>query len=275
MTALAANLSLSNHVALVTGSGRGLGRAIADRLAEFGAAVAIHDVSATAPAEFGEAKDLAEVAAQIGAARGVRTTAVTGDIASEGDVASFVERVEATLGPISILVNNAGGDIALRGGKPRPNTGMGIPLEDVRAIFDRNLIGTMVVCRAVVARMIERRRGSVVCVGSLAAHEGFTEGVAYAVAKAAVVHWARCLAKEVRPAGVRVNVVSPGPTKTARFLVTREVDAAMMDEGASPLIRYGNPREVADAVAFLASDNANFISGQVLRVDGGSQLSPA
>src|SRR5579872_7276501 len=103
---------LAGQVALVTGSGRGLGRAIAERLAEAGANVAIHDISQEAPAEFGEAKDLSEVAGQIAGRYQVRTVDVTGNIASEEQVRAMIQRIESSLGPIDILVNNAGGDIA-------------------------------------------------------------------------------------------------------------------------------------------------------------------
>lgn len=266
--------SLNGQIALVTGSGRGLGRAMAERLAELGADVAIHDISNDAPAEFGEARDLREVAEQIAAANSVRTVSVTADIGSEDQVRAMVQNVEAALGPITLLVNNAGGDIALRGGKPKPNDALNVPMEDVRAILDRNLIGTMIVSRAVVPGMIERQKGAVVFIGSAAAHMGTSESVAYAVAKAGVVHFCRCLALELRPHGVRANVISPGPTKSARFLVTRPINQELAKEGVS-LVRYGNPRDIAHAVAFLCSEEAGFITGQVLRVDGGFLVTPA
>jgi len=246
---------------------------MAERLAEAGADVAVHDINKLAPAEFGEAKDLDDVAAQIASKYGVRCVAVTADIANEEQVRTTVQKIESSLGPITLLVNNAGGDIAARGGKPKPNDALNIPMEDVRAMFDRNLIGTMIVTRAVVPAMIQRQKGSVVFIGSGAAHMGCTDGVAYAVAKAGVVHFCRCLALALRPHGVRANVVSPGPTKTARFLVTRPIDQQLAIEGVS-LERYGNPHEIADAVAFLCGGDAAFITGQVLRVDGGWLVTP-
>jgi 3-oxoacyl-[acyl-carrier protein] reductase len=170
---------------------------------------------------------------------------------------------------VSILVNCAGGDIAAKGGKPKPNDALNIPMVDVRAIMDRNLIGTIIVCRRICPGMAERKSGSVINIASMAAHIGVTDGVAYAVAKAAIVQWTRCLAVTLRPQGVRVNAVSPGPTKSARFLVTRTIDPKMADESV-PLSRYGKPDEIADAVAFLAGPQSRFISGQTLRVDGGS-----
>jgi len=181
--------TLKGEIALVTGSGRGLGRAMAQRLAELGASVAIHDISQEAPAEFGEAKNLDDAAAQIAADTGAKTTAVTGNIADEAQVAAMIEKIERNLGPVSILVNNAGGDIALRGGKPKPNNGLGVPMEDARAIFDRNIIGTMIVCRAVCPGMAKRKGGAVINIASAAAHFGVDDGVAYAVAKAAIVEW--------------------------------------------------------------------------------------
>lgn len=262
--------SLKGQVALVTGSGRGMGCAIARRLAELGADVAIHDISHTAPAEFGEAKDLDEVCTNF-AKLGVRSISTVADIASEEQVRAMVEKVEGSLGPISILVNNAGGDIAKRGGKPKPNDALNIPLEDVQALFDRNYIGTFLVCRHVCPRMVQRKRGSVINLASLAAHFAVTDGVHYAAAKAAIVQFSQCLALDLRPHGVRVNVISPGPTKTARFLVTRVVDPQLMDE-SHPLIRYGKPEDVAEAIGFLASEAGRFISGQVLKVEGGLSL---
>jgi 3-oxoacyl-[acyl-carrier protein] reductase len=261
---------LAGRVALITGSGRGLGRTIAQHLAHLGAALAIHDLSETAPSEYGEAATLSEATQRL-LGPGGRGIAVTGDITDERAIQRMVASVQSQLGPISILVNCAGGDIGAHGTKPNPNGATAFQLEDARAVIDRNLLGTMLMCRAVAPGMAERQQGTIVNIASVAAHYGSSSEVAYACAKAGVVHYTRCLAAEVREAGVRVNCVSPGPAKTARFLATREHDSTMMQEGPS-LRRYATAAEIADAVAFLVSDRARFISGQVLRVDGAAGL---
>ncbi len=259
-------------VALVTGSGRGLGWHIAGKLAAAGAAVAIHDISEEAPAQYGEAESLTAVARAL-AANGRPAIGVTGDITDEAAVARMVRDVEARLGPISILINCAGGDIGAAGGKPSPNGALDISMADMRAVMDRNFLGTFLMCRAVVPGMIARQRGSVVNFGSLNGQMGVSPEVVYACAKAAILHYTRCLAVETRPHGVRVNAISPGPAMTARFLATRATDPRMRAEGPS-LDRYATPAEIADVVTFLAAEQSRFMSGQVLRVDGGLTVFP-
>ena len=263
---------LSGRTALVTGSGRGLGRAIADRLAELGANLVLHDVNEEAPSRYGEFASLADSAQQLSAQHSVSVLPVTADIADPAAVRAMAAHVHAAVGTLDILVNCAGGDIGAQGGKPNPNDALHISYEDMRALIDRNLLGTMLVSQAFCIPMAERGRGSVVNIASGAAHFGTSPEVVYSSIKAAVVHYTRCLAYELRPRGVRVNAVSPGPTKTARFLVTRKLDEAKLDPQQTSLDRYAEPAEIADAVAFLAGDAARFVHGQILRVDGGLTL---
>jgi len=264
---------LSGKIAFVTGSGRGLGRVMAERLAELGADVAIHDISWTAPAKYGEAPDLDAVAKEI-ARHGGRVVAVSGNIGDKSAVAAMKAEIEDKLGPVDILVNCAGGDIGASGGKPNPNNALDVSFDDIKVLTENNLIGTMLVCQAFVPPMVKAGGGSVVNIASAAAHMGVTPEVVYSTLKAAVVHYTRCLAKELMTEGVRVNAVSPGPTKTARFQATRVVKPEMMDSSAKSLVRYAEPAEIAEAVAFLAGPRSKFINGQVLRVDGGLTLFP-
>jgi 3-oxoacyl-[acyl-carrier protein] reductase len=266
----AGDAPLAGKIALVTGSGRGLGHMVAEYLANLGAAVAIHDISEDAPAQYGEAPNLSAAAAAL-AGDGGRAIGVTGDITSEADIARLVGQVEQQLGNISILVNCAGGDIGAAGTKPDPNGALDISLADAMAVFQRNFIGTMLMCRAIAPGMAARSEGTIINFGSLNGHQGVSPEVVYGCAKAAIVHYTRCLALEMRPHGVRVNVVSPGPAKSARFLATRQTDPRMMAEGPS-LDRYATPAEIADVVAFLATEQSRFMTGQVLRVDGGIGL---
>jgi len=264
---------LSGRTALVTGSGRGLGRAMAERLAANGANVAVHDMDWDQPAKYGEFRDLGEVAEKVGA-HGTRVTAVTGNIGDRDAVAKMKADIDAALGEVHILVNCAGGDIGASGNKPRPNNALDVAFEDIKVLTDNNLIGTMLVCQAFVPPMVRAGTGSVVNVASAAAHMGCSPEVVYSTLKAAVVHYTRCLAKELIDAGVRINAVSPGPTKSARFQATRVVDPDRMDSAKTSLNRYAEPEEIADAVAFLAGPRAKFINGQVIRVDGGLTLFP-
>jgi 3-oxoacyl-[acyl-carrier protein] reductase len=262
---------LSGKIAFVTGSGRGLGNAMAMRLAELGADVAVHDLDWTAPAKYGESENLGVVARKI-EKLGVRSVAVMGNIGDKAVGAAMKREIEAKLGMVDVLVNCAGGDIGASGGKPNPNTALDISFEDIQTLINNNLIGTMLMCQTFVPPMAAAGRGCVVNIASSAAHIGVSPEVVYATLKAAIVHYTRCLAKELMNDGVRINAVSPGSTKTARFQATRVVDPQRMDSSGRSFDRYAEPGEIADAVAFLASERAKFVNGQTLRVDGGFSL---
>ncbi len=265
---------LAGQVAWVTASARGLGRAIAERLARCGAAVAVHSRSDRTAAEFGEAPSTRHVAEEI-ASFGAAVTTVFADISDPDQARTAAETIERELGPIDILVNNAGGDIGAQG-RPDPNDATGISDEDVRAVLDRNLMTTLHACRAVSPRMVERGGGRIVNIGSVDAFLAQTHGAIYAAAKAGQAHYTRCLAGQLRQHNITVNMVAPGGSPSGRFVATGQADPKLLGAMDRPtLIRYAHPDEIARAVQFFVSPLAAFVSGQILRVDGGQQLSPA
>jgi 2-hydroxycyclohexanecarboxyl-CoA dehydrogenase len=241
---------LSGKVALVTGAARGIGFAIAMRLAEEGARVAIADVN-----DHGAV----EAAGRIGkATMGVRID-VTNAVSIAAGVAAVVER----LGPIDVLVNNAGWD------KVEPF------VKSEEATWDKvialNLKGPIACARAVVDSMIERRSGKIISISSDAGRVGSVGEAVYAGAKAGIIGFSKTLARELARYGINVNVVCPGPTNTALF---QEMSGGNEKLAASlihaiPLGRLGEPEDLAGAVAFLASDDASFVTGQTLSVSGG------
>jgi len=271
---------LSGKVAWVTGSSRGIGRAIAERLATLGAAVAIHGSSQGSPGAFGEGGTLDALADEIAGSTGARVIAACGDLTDPSRVAQVADEVRRHLGSIDILVNCAGGDIGAQGtrapdaGKPARNDAVFISVEDLRTVLDRNLLTCILCCREVAPEMMERRSGRIVNIGSIAGLFGHEQSAIYATAKAAVHEYSRCLADQLRPFNVAVNVVAPGDTVTGRFMASRPTEEAMMVRGGT-LVRYGWPEEVARAVEFLVAESTTYITGQVLRVDGGKQTWPA
>jgi 2-hydroxycyclohexanecarboxyl-CoA dehydrogenase len=241
---------LSGKVALVTGAARGIGFAIAMRLAEEGARVAIADIN-----DHGAV----EAAARIGKATiGIRID-VTDTVSIAAGVAAVVER----LGPIDALVNNAGWD------KVEPF------VKSEEATWDKvialNLKGPIACARAVVDSMIERRSGKIISISSDAGRVGSVGEAVYAGAKAGIIGFSKTLARELARFGINVNVVCPGPTNTPLFqeMSGGNEKLATSLKHAIPLGRLGEPEDLAGAVAFLASEDASFITGQTLSVSGG------
>ncbi len=264
---------LEGQVALVTGAGRGLGRAFAERLAALGCAIGVHGRRETGPAEYGEGTTLTATAEAIAADFGVPAMPILGDLTIASEVERVLDQVTERLGPLDIVVHNAGGDIAAAGGKPDPNDAVHIKEVDVRAVLDSNLLSTILVGQAAARRMMPRRTGRIVTVSSVAAFLGREQGAIYATSKAAVVHYTRCLAAELRSHNITVNSIAPGDTRTGRYLGTRAVDPARLVE-ADTLERIALVDEVARVVELFAGPMGAFVSGQVLRVDGGSQCWP-
>lgn len=261
---------LEGQVALVTGAGRGLGRAFAERLAALGCSIGVHGMRERGPAEYGEGTTLTETAAEIAKTFNVKAVPVLGDLTQSDQVERVVATTIEKLGPLEIVVHNAGGDIAAAGGKPNPNDAVLIKQEDVRAVLDRNLLTTIFVCQHASRRMMERKSGRILTISSIAAFKGNENGAIYSTSKAAVVEYTRCLAVQLRPHNINVNSLAPGDTRTGRFLGTRAVDQnRMVEEGT--LDRIALVDEVARVVEFFAGPLGAFVTGQVLRVDGGSQ----
>jgi 3-oxoacyl-[acyl-carrier protein] reductase len=259
---------LEGRVALVTGAGRGLGRAFAERLAALGCAVAVHGRREHGPAEYGEGTTLTDTAQQVAARFGVPAVPVLADLTQAEEAERLLRTVADRLGPPYVLVHNAGGDIGHAGGKPDPNDAVMVAEPDVRAVLDRNLLSTIFLCQHAARGMVARREGRIVTVSSVAAFRGRAQGAIYATAKAAVVHYTRCLADQLRPHNVTANCIAPGDTRTGRFLGTRAVDPARLAEGGT-LDRIAQVDEVARAVEVFAGPLGDFVTGQVLRVDGG------
>ena len=274
------NERLQGKVAWVTGSSRGIGRVVAAHLAGLAAKVVVHGTTATSARALGEADSLQAVADEIAEDTGAEVFAAPADLTSEQAVRDVVASIRDRFGRIDILVNNAGGDIGTKGvtgeraGKPVVNDGVEVSLEDVRIVLDRNLMSCILVCHEVVPEMIERNAGWIVSIGSIAGLSGHPSEVIYGTAKAAMHEYTRCLAAQLRPHGVYANVIAPGEIITPRFVASRPTrEDRKVTTGA--LTRYGWPEEIARTVEFLVTEDSSYITGQVLRVDGGAQIFPA
>jgi 3-oxoacyl-[acyl-carrier protein] reductase len=240
-------IDLSGKVALVTGSTRGIGRAIAETLAGAGARVAV----------VGRDLPRAEAAAaEIG--HGARGFAC--DVSDTAQVSALVTDVEAAFGTLDILVNNAG--------LTRDNVIMRLKDEDWDAVIDANLRGAFASIRAASRGMMKRRSGRIINISSVVGVIGNRGQANYAASKAGLIGLTKSVAKELASRNILCNAVAPG------FIAT-DMTAALGDdqraalEGQIPLARLGSPADIASAVAFLASDHAAYITGQVLVVDGG------
>ncbi len=270
---------LTERVAWITGSSRGLGRVMAEELCRLGARVAVHGTRENSPLTFGEGESMSQVAADVASSNDGETMPVWGDMPDENEVARVAAEIRERWSRIDILVCCAGGDIgaqgtgAGKGGRPENDDCLNIALADLRSVMDRNLMTAILCSREVAREMMARKSGRIITIGSIAGLYGRPTGSIYAVAKAAVHEFTRCLAAQLRPYNIPVNCVAPGGTVTERFLRIHEIDDDRLVE-AGTLERYGRPHEVAGVVGFLCKSESAFISGQVIRVDGGGQTFP-
>jgi 3-oxoacyl-[acyl-carrier protein] reductase len=240
-------LDLSATVAFVTGSTRGIGLAIARALHAAGAKVAI------------VGRD-AERAGAVAAELGGRATGVACDVARGDQVEAAVTAAEQALGPITLLVNNAG--------LTRDNILLRLTDDDWDAVLDANLKGAFHTTRAVIKGMMKRRAGRIVNVSSIVGLTGNKGQANYAASKAGLIGFTKSVAKEYASRGILVNCIAPGFIETDMTAALPEAAKATLLEGIA-LGRLGRPEDVAGAVLFLASDLAGYITGQVLVVDGG------
>jgi 3-oxoacyl-[acyl-carrier protein] reductase len=247
-------MELADRVAIVTGSGRGIGRAIALRLAKAGASVVINDVGDMAPAE-GVAADIREM--------GRASLVVPADVSQSADVAGMVDRAVGEYGKVDILVNNAG--------ITRDQLILRMPDEDWDKVLGINLKSVFLCTKAVLRPMMKQRQGRIVNIASIVGLIGNAGQANYAAAKAGIIGLTRTTAKEGAPRGITANAVAPGFIDTP---MTQQLPGDRKSElMRQVLLGYlGTPEDVAEAVAFLASDAARYITGQVLTVDGGISL---
>jgi 2-hydroxycyclohexanecarboxyl-CoA dehydrogenase len=247
---------MSNRVAIVTGGAQGIGKGIATTLGEQGFRVAVADLNA----------EVAEQTAKEIVAAGGEAVAVEIDVTSTASVEAAVAKVEAELGPIEVVVNNAGWDDFM----PFVKTDE----EFWDKILDINYKGALRVIKAVVPGMMERGFGRVINIGSDAGRVGSSLEAVYSGAKGGIIAFTKTLAREVATKGVTANTVCPGPTDTPalRKFAQGAGDSEKVIGGmtrAVPMKRLGTPEDVGPAVAFFASDGAGFVTGQTLSVSGG------
>lgn len=244
-------MSFDGKVALVTGGSRGIGRSIAELFAQRGADVVVADINEA------EAKTTAE---QIAESTGRRALALYVDVRELASAQAMVDQAIVELGKIDILVNNAG--------VTRDNLIMRMDEDDFDFVLDINLKGTWNCSKAIIRHMMKQRYGRIINISSVSGVGGQVGQTNYSASKAGIIGLTKALAKEVGTRNITVNAVAPGFVITA---LTQDLPAEFKDlfMKITPVGRFADPIEVAYAVAFFASDESSYITGQVLRVDGG------
>ncbi len=244
---------MKGQVVLITGALTGIGRATALAFAREGANVVVSGR---------RDEEGRKLEAEL-RALGVEAEYVRSDVRHEGDVRGLIDRAVARFGRLDMAVNNAGTE-----GKPGPVTEQTI--ESYAAVFDTNVLGVLLCVKHELRVMLAQRRGSIVNMSSVAGQRGFAGALVYVASKHAVEGLTKSAALEAAEAGVRVNIVAPGPIETGmldRFTGTEERKAGLV--ARVPLGRAGGPEEVAQAIVFVASDKASFTTGTTIAVDGG------
>jgi 3-oxoacyl-[acyl-carrier protein] reductase len=247
-------MGFEERVAIVTGGRRGIGRAIACLLAERGANIVIADR---------ENEEAQETANQISASCGRRTLAISTDVSNPRSAQELIDKTFAEFSRVDILVNNAG--------VTRDTLILRMTEEDWDTVIDVNLKGAWNCSKAAVRPMMKQRFGRIINISSVSGLAGQAGQTNYSASKAGLIGFSKALAREVASRGITVNVVAPGFVPTA---LTHDLPVELKDTMMKmiPLGRWGEPEEIAQAVAFFASDEASYITGQVLSVDGGMMM---
>lgn len=245
---------LKDKTALITGTNRGIGKAILEEFAENGANIFAHARKQT--------KEFEQMISALSKKYGVNITPVYFDLSNVEETKTAFKEIYITRTKLDILVNNAG--------VPHGGLFQMTPVSKIREIFEVNLFAEMELTQLVLKLMIRQGGGSIVNIASISGIELIEGNCAYGVSKAAVIAWTKTLAIECARNGIRINAVAPGPTDTDMVKLMDNIAYDRMIKN-SAMQRLAKPAEIAKAVLFLASDAASFVNGQVLRVDGGSQ----
>lgn len=245
-----ADFTLEGQVAVVTGAGAGIGRAIAETFAAAGAAVVVSDLQ----------QSTAEAVVQAIARKGGRAVNIPCDVTQEHNLETLVQETVKHLGKLTILVSNAGG------GGPKP---FDMPMADFRRAFDLNVFSLFRLAQLAAPEMEKAGGGAILAITSMSAENKNKRMAAYASSKAATSHLVRNIAFDLGDKGIRVNGIAPGATRTAALesVLSSEIEARMLSH--TPIHRLGDPQDMANAALFLCSPAAAWISGQILTVSGG------
>lgn len=249
------HFTLNDQVAVITGAGAGIGRAIAETFGAAGAAVMVSDRDA----------ETANAVARVIEAQGGKAAGMACDVTKEEDLAALVSQTAQTFGKLTILVSNAGG------GGPKP---FDMPMDDFRRAYDLNVFSLFRLAQLAVPEMEKAGGGSILAITSMSAENKNKRMASYGSSKAATSHLVRNIAFDLGPKKIRVNGIAPGATRTdaLKSVLNDDIESKMLEH--TPIHRLGEPQDMANAALFLCSPAAGWVSGQILTVSGGGVSPP-